>query len=155
MINTTLCYVENEGKYLMLHRIKKENDINRDKWIGIGGKFEEKESPEDCILRECLEETGLTLYRPHYRGIVTFVSDRWNTELMHLFTCNQFSGTLKECEEGCLEWIDKSFLYSLPMWEGDRIFLDLLEKECPFFSLKLIYVGEHLMEAVLNGEKII
>ena len=155
MINTTLCYIERDDKYLMLHRIKKENDVNRDKWIGIGGKFEEKESPEDCILRESLEETGLLLNKPDYRGIVTFVSDRYETEWMHLFTCDQFSGVLKNFDEGNLEWVDKKFIRTLPMWEGDRIFLDLLESNAPFFSLKLNYQGDKLIEAVLNGEKIL
>lgn len=136
----------------MLHRIKKENDVNRDKWIGIGGKFEDKESPEDCMLREAFEETGLTLYKPLYRGIVTFVSDKYETEWMHLFTANDFSGEIKECDEGVLEWIEKEKLYSLPLWEGDKIFLRLLEENVPFFSLKLSYEGDTLTEAVLNGE---
>ena len=127
MINTTLCYIEKDGKYLMLHRIKKKNDLNQDKWIGIGGKFEDKESPEDCVIREALEETGLHLTSPLYRGIVTFVSDQYETEWMHLFTATEFTGKLKECDEGVLEWVDKEFLYSLPMWEGDKIFLKLLE----------------------------
>lgn len=152
MKNTTLCYIEKDGKYLMLHRIKKENDVNRDKWIGIGGKFEDKESPEDCMLREAFEETGLTLYKPLYRGIVTFVSDKYETEWMHLFTANDFSGEIKECDEGVLEWIEKEKLYSLPLWEGDKIFLRLLEENVPFFSLKLSYEGDTLTEAVLNGE---
>ncbi|MBE6712627.1 MAG: 8-oxo-dGTP diphosphatase [Ruminococcaceae bacterium] len=152
MINTTLCYVEQDGKYLMLHRIKKEGDLNKDKWIGIGGKFEDKESPEDCVLREALEETGLELIRPRYRGIVTFVSDRYETEWMHLFTADQFCGTIKECDEGVLEWIEKDRLYGLPLWEGDKIFLRLLEEDTPFFSLKLSYEGDKLLEAVLNGE---
>ena len=152
MKNTTLCYIEKDGKYLMLHRIKKEDDVNRDKWIGIGGKFEDKESPEDCMLREAFEETGLTLYKPHYRGIVTFVSDKYETEWMHLFTANDFSGEIKECDEGILEWIEKEKLYSLPLWEGDKIFLRLLEENAPFFSLKLSYEGDTLTEAVLNGE---
>lgn len=138
----------------MLHRIKKEKDVNRDKWIGIGGKFKDKESPEDCVIREALEETGLTLKKPRYRGIVTFVSDRYETEWMHLFTADRFSGTIKECDEGVLEWIEKEALYSLPMWEGDRIFLRLLEENAPFFSLKLRYEGDKLCEAVLNGEVI-
>lgn len=138
----------------MLHRIKKENDLNRDKWIGIGGKFEDRESPEDCVLREAFEETGLTLTKFRYRGIVTFVSDRYETEWMHLFTANQFRGTLKECDEGVLEWIEKEKLYSLPLWEGDKIFLKLLEEDVPFFSLKLCYEGETLVKAVLNGEVI-
>ena len=155
MINTTLCYIEQDGKYLMLHRIKKENDVNRDKWIGIGGKFEDKESPEDCVLREALEETGLTLEKIKYRGIVTFVSDRYETEWMHLFTSDQFSGKIKDCDEGVLEWIEKDALYSLPLWEGDKIFLRLLDENVPFFSLKLSYKGDVLQEAVLNGEVIL
>ena len=154
MINTTLCYIEQDGKYLMLHRIKKEKDVNRDKWIGIGGKFEDKESPEDCVLREAFEETGLTLEKIKYRGIVTFVSDRYETEWMHLFTSDQFSGKIKDCDEGVLEWIEKDALYSLPIWEGDKIFLRLLDENAPFFSLKLSYKGDVLQEAVLNGEVI-
>ena len=154
MKQTTLCYIEQDGCYLMLHRVKKENDENKDKWIGIGGKFEDKESPEDCVLREALEETGLTLTSYRYRGLVTFVSDRWPTEYMHLFHADGFSGQLKNCDEGNLQWLPKEQLYSLPMWEGDRIFLDLLEQDVPFFSLKLVYEGETLVEAVLNGKKI-
>lgn len=154
MKQTTLCYIEQDGCYLMLHRVKKENDENKDKWIGIGGKFEDKESPEDCVLREALEETGLTLTSYRYRGLVTFVSDRWPTEYMHLFHADGFSGQLKNCDEGELQWLPKEQLYSLPMWEGDRIFLDLLEQDVPFFSLKLVYEGETLVEAVLNGKKI-
>ena len=137
MKQTTLCYIEKDNCYLMLHRIKKENDENKDKWIGIGGKFEDKESPEDCVLREALEETGLTLTSYRYRGIVTFVSDVWPTEYMHLFHADGFRGEVKSCDEGVLEWLPKSDLYSLPMWEGDRIFLELLDKDVPFFSLKL------------------
>lgn len=154
MKQTTLCYIEQDGCYLMLHRVKKENDENKDKWIGIGGKFEDKESPEDCVLREALEETGLTLTSYRYRGLVTFVSDRWPTEYMHLFHADGFSGQLKSCDEGDLQWLPKEQLYSLPMWEGDRIFLDLLEQDVPFFSLKLVYEGETLVEAVLNGKTI-
>ena len=154
MKQTTLCYIEKDNCYLMLHRIKKENDENKDKWIGIGGKFEDKESPEDCVLREALEETGLTLTSYRYRGIVTFVSDIWPTEYMHLFHADGFRGEVKSCDEGVLEWLPKSDLYSLPMWEGDRIFLELLDKDVPFFSLKLCYQGETLTEAVLNGEMI-
>lgn len=150
-INTTLCYIEQDGKYLMLHRVKKENDLNHDKWIGIGGKFEDKESPEDCVLREALEETGLTLQAPEYRGIVTFVSDQWPTEYMHLFWADKFTGELRDCDEGTLEWISKEALLKLPMWEGDRIFLGLLADKAPFFSLKLAYQGDQLQEAVLNG----
>lgn len=154
MINSTLCYLEKDGCYLMLHRVKKENDVNRDKWIGIGGKIEEKESPEDGILREAREETGLELKSPAYRGIVTFVSDRYETEFMHLFLAKDFAGTIKECEEGVLEWVPKEKLRELNLWEGDLIFLDLLEKEVPFFSLKLVYIDDALQEAVLNGERI-
>ena len=152
MINTTLCYIEKDGCYLMLHRIKNENDINKDKWIGIGGKFEDRESPEDCVLREAREETGLSLIRPSYRGIVTFVSDRYPTEYMHLFHSDRFEGTIRDCDEGKLEWILKEELMKLPMWEGDKIFLRLLDTERPFFSLKLSYVGDRLVEAVLDGE---
>lgn len=151
MLQSTLCYLERGDAYLMLHRVKKEHDANRDKWIGIGGKFEDKESPEDCVLREAKEETGLTLHDPQYRGIVTFITDRYPTEYMHLFWADRFSGALRECDEGNLEWITKKDLWSLPMWEGDRIFLELLDQRVPFFSLKLTYQGDALQEAVLNG----
>ena len=151
MKNTSLCYIEQNGRYLMLHRVKKEHDENRDKWIGIGGKFEPGESPEDCVLRETLEETGLRLTKYRYCGIITFVSDRWETEYMHLFHATGFTGTPRECDEGQLEWIEKERVLSLPQWAGDRIFLDLMQKNVPFFSLKLRYEGERLAEAVLNG----
>ena len=154
MINTSLCYVEKDGKYLMLHRVKKENDLNRDKWVGIGGKFEAGESPEECNSREALEETGLTLHSQRYCGIVTFVSDKWGTEYMHLFHSTDFSGEIKDCDEGNLEWVKISDIYSLPLWQGDKIFLRLIEKEVPFFSLKLVYEGETLITAILNGEKL-
>lgn len=154
MRNTTLCHIEKDGKYLMLHRVKKENDLNHDKWVGIGGKFEDKESPEECNKREVFEETGLTLNQTRYCGIVTFVSDKWETEYMHIFHSNSFSGTVKECDEGNLEWVDIKALYSLPIWEGDKIFLRLIESNAPFFSLKLVYTGDTLISAVLNGEKI-
>ena len=154
-INTTLCYIEQDGKYLMLHRVKKENDLNHDKWIGIGGKFEDKESPEDCVLREAREETGLTLLRPEYRGIVTFVSDRYQTEYMHLFWADRFTGTLRDCDEGNLEWISQEDLLRLPMWEGDKICLRLLDERPPFFSLKITYEGDTLTEAVLNRELLV
>ncbi len=154
MKNSTLCYIEHDGNYLMLHRIKKENDCNRDKWIGVGGGIEEGESPLDCILREAQEETGLTLEDPSYRGLVTFVSNIYETEQMHVFTCESFNGTLKECDEGVLEWVPKSKMLDLPMWEGDKIFLKLIETPCPFFALKLTYYGDELKEAVLDGKKI-
>ncbi|MBE6990875.1 MAG: 8-oxo-dGTP diphosphatase [Ruminococcaceae bacterium] len=155
MIQSTLCYIQNErGQYLMLHRVKKEHDANHDKWIGIGGKFEDGESPEECVLRETLEETGLTLTDYRYRGLVTFVSDQWETEYMHLFTAAGFAGALRQCDEGVLEWIDRDRLWSLPQWAGDRIFLRLLEQGEPFFSLKLRYEGENLRQAVLNGREL-
>ena len=151
---TTLCYIEKDGKYLMLHRTKKEKDINKNKWIGVGGHFEEGESPEECMLREAKEETGLTLTRWAYRGIVTFVSGDY-CEYMHLFTADGFEGELKACDEGELEWIERSRLYDLTLWEGDKIFLRLLENDAePFFLLKLCYDGDELVSAVLNGEKI-
>ena len=151
MKNTSLCYIERDGQYLMLHRIKKEHDENHDKWIGIGGKFEQAESPEDCVLREVREETGLRLTQYRYCGIITFVSDRWQTEYMHLFHATGFTGTLRQCDEGQLEWIAIDRLLALPQWAGDRIFLDLMQKNVLFFSLKLRYEGETLVEAVLNG----
>ena len=152
MLQTSLCYIEQGGKYLMLHRTKKEGDENRDKWIGIGGKFEDKESPEDCVLREVREETGLTMTDFSYRGIVTFVSDRWPTEYMHLFHCRDYTGTIGQCDEGELEWIEKEKLLELQLWEGDKIFLRLLDTDCPFFSLKVEYQGERLVSAVFNGK---
>ena len=154
-IHTTLCYLERGEDYLMLHRVKKEQDMNRDKWLGVGGKFEDGESPEECVIRECQEETGLTLTDYRYRGIVTFVSDRWGAEYMHLFTATGWEGVPHECDEGELAWIKKEKLLSLPLWEGDKIFLRLLDTDAPFFSLKLKYEGETLVLAVLNGEKIV
>ena len=154
MRNTTLCHIEKDGKYLMLHRIKKENDLNKDKWVGIGGKFKDKESPEECNLRETFEETGLTLLSSRYCGIVTFVSNEWETEYMHIFHSTDFYGELKECDEGQLEWIEKEKIYDLPIWQGDKIFLRLLESNAPFFSLKLVYFGDELKKAVLNGKEI-
>ena len=152
MKNTSLCYLERGGQYLMLHRVKKENDENKDKWIGIGGKFEPGESPEDCVCREVLEETGLRLTDYRYCGIVTVVNGGW-TEDMHLFHATSFEGQLRECDEGVLEWIDKKRLVDLQQWEGDKIFLRLLDLHVPFFSLKLVYDGDTLTDAVLNGER--
>ena len=148
---TTLCYIERGGEYLMLHRTKKENDENHDKWIGVGGKFEPGESPEDCLRREVREETGLTLTRWRYRGLVTFVSDVWPCEYMHLFTADAWTGEEKPCDEGELAWIGKDELLTKKLWEGDKLFLRLLAEDAPFFSLKLVYRGEELIAAELNG----
>jgi len=153
-VNSTLIYIERGGEYLMLHRTKKANDLNHDKWIGVGGKFERDESPEECMLRETLEETGLTLTRWRYRGIVTFVSDLYETEYMHLYTADQWTGAPKECDEGELAWIRKDTLLSLRLWEGDKIFLRLLDSDAPFFSLKLKYEGDTLIYAALDGKEI-
>ena len=151
MKNTTLCYVEKDGKYLMIHRIKKVNDVNKDKWIGVGGKLEYGESPFDCIRREILEETGLTVGALSYKGIITFVSNEFGTEYMHLFHTDDFSGSLVEqCDEGRLEWIDINEVENLPLWEGDKIFLDLMRKDVPFFSLKLVYEGQNLVSHTLE-----
>lgn len=147
---TTLCYIERNGCYLMLHRTKKENDENHEKWIGVGGKFEEGESPEDCLLREVKEETGLTLTDYRFRGLITFVSKEWGTEYMHLFTSHDFSGRIKECEEGELVWIPIEEVENLPIWEGDKIFLRLLQKEDKFFTLKLRYEEDRLIESILR-----
>ena len=154
MKNTTLCYIQRGNQYLMLHRVKKKNDLNHAKWIGVGGKFEKDESPEECLLRECREETGLELTDYRYRALVTFVSDKWEGEYMHLFTAEGFTGEIGPCNEGVLEWLDKKALRSLNLWEGDHIFLDLLEEEAPFFSLKLEYHRDTLVRAVLDGEKL-
>jgi 8-oxo-dGTP diphosphatase len=152
---TTLCYIEQENSYLLLHRTKKENDINKDKWIGVGGHFEADETPEECLLREVKEETGLTLNSYKLRGIITFISNVYHTEYMFLYTADQFTGELIECNEGILEWVPKSQMYNLPLWEGDKIFLRLLDTTTDFFTLKLRYEEETLVEALLNGtEKI-
>ena len=155
MINSALCYVLRGDEVLMLHRVKKKNDVNQDKWIGIGGKFEENETPDECLLREAYEETGLTLTSWQCRGVVTFlINGPWDGEYMYLFTADGFTGDLKECDEGDLQWVSRGFLDRLPKWEGDQIFLDLLWQNAPFFLLKLRYDGEKLVEAVLNGKTI-
>jgi len=151
---TTLCYIEKGDSYLMLHRVSKKNDINHDKWIGVGGHFERDESPEDCLLREVREETGLTLNGYRFRGIVTFISDGSEAEYMCLYTSDDFSGTLIDCDEGKLEWIKKDDFMKLDHWEGDAIFLKLIEEDAPFFSLKLVYTNGRLVESVLNGRKL-
>ena len=142
---TTLCYIEKDNKYLMLHRTKKEKDDNYDKWIGIGGKIEEGETPKECILREAKEETGLILNKVTFRGIVYFRNDFYPDEDMYLFTSKDFSGTIKECDEGVLEWIDKEDLYNLTLWEGDKIFLEALKKNEDFFELTLNYSKDKLI----------
>ena len=154
MHNSTLCYVLRGNDVLMLHRVKKKNDINKDKWIGIGGKFEENESPDECLLREALEETGLELTSWQCRGIVTFLTETGNGEYMYLFTADGFEGELKECDEGDLQWVSREFLNALPQWEGDRFFLELLWQNAPFFLLTLRYDHDKLVEAVLDGKKI-
>lgn len=152
---TTLCYIETDDSYLMLHRVSKKNDVNKDKWIGVGGHFEEGESPEECLLREVREETGLTLTSWRFRGIVTFSQEGYGTEYMCLYTADGFEGRLKECPEGVLEWVKKEELLKLNLWKGDLIFLKLLKEDAPFFSLKLSYRQDELTEAVLDGLSII
>ena len=154
MLNTTLCYVTRGDEVLMLHRVKKKNDINKDKWIGIGGKFEGEESPGECLLREAKEETGLTLTSWQCRGVVTFISEGEIGEYMYLFTADGFEGALADCNEGDLQWVKRDFLDSLPKWEGDQIFLDLLWQDAPFFLLKLRYRDGKLLEAILDGKRI-
>lgn len=148
---TTLCYLEQDGKYLMLHRIRKKHDVNKDKWIGIGGKFEKGESPEDCLIREAMEETGYRLTSYRLRGVVTFLYNDEEAEYMFLYTADGFEGEPVLCDEGTLEWVRKDEIDALNLWEGDRIFFELLKEEHPFFSLKLHYRGDRLEEAVLDG----
>ena len=154
---TTLCYIEKNEKYLMLHRVLKKNDINKDKWIGVGGHFEKGESPEDCLLREVKEETGLILTAYQFRGIITFVFSSQgkgtDTEYMCLYTADEYEGELISCSEGNLEWVNKKDIFSLNLREGDKLFFRLLEEGRPFFSLKLVYQDDELREAVLDGER--
>ena len=155
--NCTLCYLENDrGEYLMLHRVKKKNDVNQDKWIGVGGKFEENESPDECLIREGWEETGLTLTDYRLRGIVTFVSQGWETEYMFLYTATGWTGELlADCDEGTLEWVDKKKVGDLPIWKGDELFFRQIEDpNSPFFSLKLSYRGDELVYAALDGKEL-
>lgn len=150
---TTLCYIEKDGAYLMLHRVSKEHDVNRDKWIGVGGHFEKDETPEECLLREVKEETGLTLLSWRFRGLVTFMAEGWDTEYMCLFTADRYEGEMIPCNEGVLEWVKKEEVLRLNLWEGDKIFFRLLNEDAPFFSLKLSYRGDQLVDAALNGRK--
>ena len=146
MILSTLCYIEKDGKYLMLHRTKKKNDMNKNKWLGVGGKFEEKESPEECLMREVKEETGLTLKSYQLVGVVTYISTKWETNYMYIFTSDQFEGDLIECDEGDLQWIDKKEVRKLETWEGDKVFLDkILQNSKNFFTIKFEYDGEKLI----------
>lgn len=150
---TTLCYIENEGAYLMLHRVSKKNDVNKDKWIGVGGHFEKDESPEECLLREVKEETGLTLTSWRFRGLITFMAEGWDTEYMCLYTADKYEGEMISCNEGVLEWVKKEEVLGLNLWEGDKIFFRLLNDNAPFFSLKLAYIGDRLSRAVLDGRE--
>lgn len=150
---TTLCYIEQDGAYLMMHRVKKEKDINKDKWVGVGGHFEEGESPEECLLREVQEETGLTLTDYRLRGVITFLTDVWQPEYMFLYTAEGFTGAMRDCDEGVLEWVPKEKVLQLPIWEGDKIFFRLMEERQDFFSLKLRYEQDVLTEAVLDGKE--
>ena len=155
MRNTTLCYIEKDGQYLMLYRIKKKVDVNKGKWIGVGGHCEEGESPDECVIRETHEETGLQLHGAKARGLVTFVSNKWEMEYMHLFTADDFEGELIECDEGELAWIPKNQIMDLPLWEGDKIFLKLLAQDVPYFQLKLEYHDDTLLRATLDGKVIV
>ena len=151
MLQTTLCYIEQDGKYLMLHRVSKKNDVNKDKWIGPGGKLEESETPEECLCREVLEETGLTLLSYRFRGIMTFLCDKSEPEYIFLYTSDSFSGELKKCDEGILEWVDKSDVFSLNLWEGDKLMFRMLDEYKEPFSLKLCYKGDTLTESKATG----
>ena len=154
MILTTLCYIEKDDSYLMLHRVKKKVDVNKGKWIGVGGKFEQGESPEECLIREVKEETGLTLTSFTMRGVLTFCSVGWESECIFLYTADDFEGEVKVCNEGTLRWVKKDELEDLNLWEGDRIFLRYLKEDKPFFSMKLSYVGDDLQEVKVDGRPI-
>lgn len=155
MRETTLCYLQRDNQYLMLHRVRKQNDPNHDKWIGVGGGIEAGETPEQCLLREVREETGLHLTAWSKRGVIDFISDQWEDETMHLYTAHAWQGEMIDCDEGILQWVDRNQLPLLPIWEGDRVFLKLLAEDAPFFRLRLEYHGEALARAVLNGKEIL
>ncbi|MBQ9580233.1 MAG: 8-oxo-dGTP diphosphatase [Lachnospiraceae bacterium] len=146
MLNTTLCYIEKDNKYLMLHRVKKVNDLNHDKWVGIGGKFLENETPDECLLREVKEETGLTLTSYRLRGVITFLSDKWEGEYKYLYTATGYTGEMTECDEGNLEWVDIDKVRALPIWEGDKLFFEELRFDRGFFTMMLRYEGDKLVE---------
>ena len=152
---TTLCYIEKDDSYLMLHRVSKKNDVNKDKWIGVGGHFEAGESPEDCLLREVKEETGLMLTSYRFRGLLTFVFNDNEAEYICLYTADGFEGEITDCDEGTLEWVSKKKIPELNLWEGDKIFFELLNRNEPFFSMKLVYQGDMLVDCELNGDKIL
>lgn len=154
LLQTTLCYLEHNGCYLMLHRVKKKKDVNHDKWIGVGGKFEPGEDALTCALREVREETGLTMQNPQYRGIVDFYCPPWPAERMHLYTCTEFTGSMIDCNEGTLEWVPKEAVPDLPIWPGDKLFFRLLAEEAPFFHLELTYDGDTLTRAVRDGQEV-
>lgn len=154
LLQTTLCYLEQDGCYLMLHRIKKKKDVNHDKWIGVGGKFEPGETALACALREVQEETGLTMQNPQYRGIVDFYCAPWPAERMHLYTCTEFTGTMTDCNEGTLEWVPKEAVQDLSIWPGDKLFFRLLAEDAPFFHLELTYDGDTLTRALLDGQEV-
>jgi len=154
VINSSLCYLIRGDEVLMMHRTRKKNDINHDKWVAVGGRFEPGETPEECALREVKEETGLTMTDPQYRGVVTFINDQYETERMHLFTSETFEGEMTDCDEGELTWVRIAEMDSLPQWEGDRIFHRLLKEKIPFFELELVYSGEKLLYADLNGKRL-
>ena len=154
LLQTTLCYLEQDGCYLMLHRVKKKNDVNKDKWIGVGGKFEPGEDALACAMREVLEETGYTMDHSRYRAMVDFYCPPWQPERMHLYTCDAFSGTPHPCNEGDLVWVPRDQVQALPIWQGDKIFFDLLDRDAPFFHLELFYQGDALVRAVLDGREL-
>ena len=151
MKETTLCYIEQNDSYLMLLRNKKKIDMNKGKWIGVGGKLEIGETIEECLLREVYEETGLTLKNYNYRGKILFISDEWDSEIMHLYTADDFEGSLIECLEGELRWIPKDKIMDLNLWEGDRAFMKMLMEDEPYFEMKLVYQGDKLCEIEINN----